>query len=90
MFLQAFVALAIHLVTDSLPYLHKWPSKIERICHIAKVIQVRFAEGGRVRTDTYAETNPMANIAKYNGLNKIAIASFQPNTTNTPYIQYGI
>jgi hypothetical protein len=81
-FLQAFVALAIHLVTDSLPYLHKWPSKIERTYHIAKAIQVRFAEGGGVRTGTYAKTNPIAKIAKYNGLS-------QPNATNAPYIQYG-
>jgi len=40
--------------------------------------------------NTHAETNPMINVAKYNGLNRIAIASFQPNTTNTTYIQYGI
>ena len=39
---------------------------------------------------TYAETNPMISVAKYNGLNRIAIASFQPKTTNTAYIQYGI
>jgi len=38
----------------------------------------------------YAETSPTANIVKYNGLNKIVIASFHPNTTSTPYIQYGI
>jgi hypothetical protein len=39
---------------------------------------------------THAEINPIINVAKYSGLNKIAIASFQPSTTNTPYIQYGI
>ena len=34
--------------------------------------------------ETYAETNPTANIVKYNGLNKIAMASFHPNTISTP------
>jgi len=30
----------------------------------------------------------MVSVAKYNGLNRVAIASFQPKTT--AYIQYGV
>ena len=40
--------------------------------------------------DAYTDTNPRRSVTKYSGLNKIAMASFQPKTTNTTYIQYGI
>ena len=40
--------------------------------------------------DAHADTNPTISVTKYSGLNKIAIASFQPKTTSTTYIQYGI
>lgn len=39
---------------------------------------------------THAEAPSINNMAKYNGLNNTAIASFHPSATNTPYIQRGI
>jgi hypothetical protein len=39
---------------------------------------------------THAETRATSKNAKYRGLNSTVIASFQPKTTKTPYIQYGI
>ena len=41
-------------------------------------------------TSTHAEAKAINNVVKYNGLKRIAMASFQPSTTSTPYIQYGI
>ena len=38
---------------------------------------------------TYPEAARIRIMAKYNGLNKTAIASFQPNTASAPYIQTG-
>ena len=84
------MALAVHLATNCLPHLHQGPGEIERENDVADVIEIRTVEPRGERVGTYADTNPTANNAKYNGLNRIAIASFQPKTTNTPYIQYGI
>lgn len=90
-FLQAFLTLTIYFVTDRLPYLHQRPSKVERIYDIAegKPSQRRWKRTPW-KIDTYADTNPTMSVTKYSGLNKIAMASFQPKTTKTIYIQYGI
>ena len=32
----------------------------------------------------------MANVVEHNGLSKIHMASFHPDTTSNPYIRYGI
>jgi len=89
-FPQAFVALTVHLVADRLPHLHQGSGKIEGIHDITEGILNQHLRKVAMGKWTYAETNPMISVAKYNGLNMIAIASFQPKTTNTAYIQYGI
>ena len=90
-FLQAFVALTVYLVTNRFPYLHQGTGKIERIYEVAEGDpNQHLRKRSRGQMETYAETNPMISVAKYNGLNRIAIASFQPKTINTAYIQYGI
>lgn len=38
---------------------------------------------------TYDDAAAMSSRAKYSGLNNTAIASFQPNTANAPYIHSG-
>jgi len=85
MFPQAFVALAIYLVANRLPYLHQGTSEVERVYNVAKDhSNQRRWEKAEGEMDAYREINPMISVAKYSGLNRIAIASFQPKTTNTP------
>jgi len=83
-FLQAFVTLAVYLVANRLPYLHQGTGKVERVYNVAKGRSgQRRREKAEGAVGTYTEINPMISVAKYNGLNRIAIASFQPKTTNT-------
>ena len=90
-FLQSFVALTVYLVADGLPYVHQGTGKVERIYDVAGgEPSQRLRETVSWQVVTYAETNPTISVAKYNGLKRIAMASFQPKTTSTTYIQYGI
>lgn len=86
-FPETFVALAIYLVANRLPYLHQGAGKIERVDKVTRGDPSQRHKVVRIQGITHAETSPMINVAKYSGLNRIAMASFQPNTTNTAYIQ---
>lgn len=78
-----------YLATNRTGDLKYWTCKSKPDDSIAMEIRLSGKLDSR-KGGSYLEAMTMHKIAKYKGLNKTNMASFQPRTARTPYIHIGI